>query len=130
MPSRSREKRKFIRVPFMTEVEVRTGSSAIVSSSGINISLGGLRLSTDRPVPPPDSTCDVKIFLRASDEPVVIQAKGKVVRCGPGSLAVEFTELDFDSYHHLRGLIVNNAVDPDRADLEFDAHWGIRKPVP
>jgi hypothetical protein len=130
MPSGSRDKREFIRVPFTTEVQVRTGSGAIESTSGINISLGGLRLSTGRPIPPAESPCDVKIILRASDEPVVIQAKGKVARCGPGSLAVEFTELDFDSYHHLRLLIVNNAADPDRADREFAAHWGIRRPIP
>ncbi len=44
------------------------------------------------------------------------------------SLAVEFTELDPDSYNHLRRLILSNAKDPEKAEQEFESHWGIRRP--
>jgi PilZ domain-containing protein len=121
------EKREFIRVPFATEVEVQAGDRTIGSTSEIDISLNGLRLSTDRDVPPAGTPCWARIVLRAFEERVVIQAKGTVSRTGPGSLAIEFTELDLDSYHHLRQLILNNAADPERADREFAAHWGIRR---
>jgi hypothetical protein len=70
----------------------------------------------------------VRIALGGSENPVIIDAKGKLVRSQEGSMAVEFTELDIDSYHHLQLVIVNNADDPERAEQEFSAHWGIRKP--
>ncbi len=122
------EKREFIRVPFSTEVEIRFGDRSFRSSSGINISLNGLRIATEQPLPDTDSPCSVKILLRAFDHQVAIEALGRAVRAGDGHLAVEFTELDPDSYFHLRQLIVNNADDPARAEEEFDAHWGIRRP--
>jgi hypothetical protein len=123
------EKREFTRVSFATEVEIQAGDRTIGSTSGIDISLSGLRLSTgDRSVPPAGTPCGARIILRAFEERVVIQAKGTVIRTGPGILAIEFTELDLDSYHHLRQLILNNAADPERADREFAAHWGIRRP--
>ena len=122
------EKREFIRVPFATEVEIRFGDQSFRSSSGINISLNGLRVAAERPVPEAEGPCSVKILLKAFDHQVVIEALGRVVRAGMGHLAVEFTELDPDSYFHLRQLIVNNVDDPARAEEEFDAHWGIRRP--
>jgi hypothetical protein len=122
------DKREFIRVPFTTEVEIQAGDRTIGSTSGIDISLSGLRLSTDRAVPPAGTPCEARIILHAFEERVVIQAKGTVIRIGPGWVAVEFTELDLDSYHHLRQLVLNNAADPERADREFAAHWGIRRP--
>ena len=122
------EKREFLRVSFTTEVEVRTDDRTFGSSSGINISLNGLKLATDQPVPEEGSPCSVKIMLRAFEHQVVIETHGRVARSGQGTLAVEFIDLDLDSYHHLRQLIISNADDPGRAEREFDAHWGIRRP--
>jgi hypothetical protein len=51
-----------------------------------------------------------------------------VIRSAPGSLAVSFTELELDSYDHLRRLIMNNTDEPERAEREFLSHWGIRRP--
>ena len=129
MALKPQEKREFIRVPFNTEVEIQAGNRTIRSKSGINISLTGLHAATDQEeVPPAGTSCCAKIILRASETRVVIEAKGTVVRSRPGSLAVEFTELDLDSYNHLRQLIINNADDPGRAEQEFVDHWGIRRP--
>lgn len=124
----TQEKRAFMRVPFTTAVEIRTDDRTIGSTSGINVSLNGLRLATDQAVPAEGSSCTVKIFLRASEHREVIEAEGTVVRSRQGSLAVEFRGLDLDSYHHLRQLIISNTDDPGRAEREFDAHRGIRRP--
>lgn len=128
MAAQSTEKRGFSRVPFNTEVEVRTQGRSIRSKEGINISMSGIRLSTREPIPPADTPCQVTIVLGGSEKHVIIDAKGKMVRAQAGSLAVEFVELDLDSYHHLQQLIVSNAQDHERAEREFSAHWGIRKP--
>jgi hypothetical protein len=128
MASGPNEKRGFIRVPFNTTVEVRVQDRVIQSQEGVNISMSGLRLSTREAIPPAGVPCQVTINLGGSENPIRIEAKGTTVRSHGGGLAVKFIDLDLDSYQHLRQLIVNNAGDPDRAEQEFGAHWGIRKP--
>jgi len=128
MSSQATEKRGFSRVPFNTEVEVRAQGRSIRSQEGINISMSGIRMSTREVVPPEVAPCQVTINLGGQDKPALINAKGKMVRSGAGSLAVEFTQIDPESYHHLQQLIANNANDSKRAEREFSAHWGIRKP--
>jgi hypothetical protein len=128
MTMQPQEKREFLRVPFTTEVEVRTADRTFGSSSGINISLNGLKLATAQPVPEEGSPCSAKIILRAFEHQVIIEAHGRIARSGQGTLAVEFMDLDLDSYLHLRQLIICNADDSGRAEQEFDAHWGIRRP--
>jgi PilZ domain-containing protein len=122
------EKRDFLRIPFETDVEVRWSGGLIKPKSGLNISMSGLGFSTDHRLPALGSACNVNIILTAADTRLVIAAGGNVVRLHQGTVGIEFSELDLDSYHHLRKLIVNNAEDPDRAEQEFEAHWGIRKP--
>lgn len=128
MPNPKAERRGFIRVPFNTGVEVESLGRMIRSQEGINLSMSGIRVSTGEALPPAGAPCRVKIILQASESRLVIEAGGKVVRSGPGSLAAEFMELDPDSYHHLRQIILNNADDPEKAEKEFAAHWGIREP--
>jgi hypothetical protein len=126
MAAKGPEKRGFIRVPFETHAEIKAGNRSIRSRSGLNISMGGVGFSTDQPVPAAGTRVSARIVLAGT--PVVIAAEGIVVRTAPGTLAVEFTEIDLDSYHHLRSLIATNAEDPEQADEEFGSHWGIRRP--
>jgi len=128
MHAKPEEKRGFIRVPFKTDVEVRVQGRSIRSQADLNISMSGICLSTSEAVPPAETPCQVTIILGKSEEPVIIEAKGKTIRSQAGSLAVEFSELELDSYHHLQQLIINNADNPIRAEREFRAHWGIRTP--
>jgi hypothetical protein len=130
MTVRSSDKRGFIRVPFNSEVEVQVLGRTIRSREWIDLSMSGICLATGDEIPAAGSSCKVKIMLQALENGPLIEARGRVVRSEPGSLAIEFSELDLDSYHHLRQLILNNAVDPEQAEKEFTAHWGIREPRP
>jgi hypothetical protein len=121
------ERRDFIRIPFRTETVVRAGNLVVRAMEGIDVSMNGLRISTEDPVPAENTPCEAQIILGSSDmDRVVIRAKGRVVRSMPGSLAIQFTEIDLDSYQHLRKLILINAEDPEKAEQEFISHWGIR----
>ena len=121
------ERRGFIRVPFNTEVVVEGEGRTVRSHEGINLSMSGVRLFTTDTIPPPGSPCQVKIILQASENRLPIEARGMVVRSEPGFLAVQFTELDLDGYHHLRQIILNNTDEPEKAEREFATHWGIRE---
>lgn len=123
------EKRAFVRVPFKISTTVRTSDRTIWSSNTLDISMSGLRLSTTESIPPEGTFCEVEIVLTESPEPVIIEARGSIVRSTPGTLAVHFSEIDVDSYDHLQQLILNNSVDPEKAEQEFHSHQGIRKPV-
>ena len=120
------DRRGFIRVPFRTEVAVRVGDRIIRANTEINVSMGGLHMMSDDALPAPGVPCRVSIMLSSFENKLLIEADGKVIRSEPGSLAVEFTQLDLDSYHHLRQLIINNTDEPEKAEQEFASHWGIR----
>jgi hypothetical protein len=127
MPRKTVDRRSFIRVPFKTAVKIDAGGKLINADGALDISMNGIRVSSADSVP--DTTpCRVTIVLQATPDEVAIRAAGRITRSDEGSLAVEFTELDPDSYNHLRMLILSNARDPEKAEQEFESHWGIRRP--
>jgi hypothetical protein len=106
---------------------VRAGTLIVRAKDGIDVSMNGLRISTEDPVPDENTPCEAQIILGSSDaDRVIIGAKGRVVRSMPGSLAIQFTEIDLDSYQHLRQLILINAEEPEQAEQELISHRGIR----
>ena len=130
MTEQPEEKRAFIRVPFKTDTAVRTRDRTIWSSNTLDISMNGIRVATSEPVPAEGTLCEIEIVLAETPEPVIIEARGSLVRSEAGTLAVHFSEIDIDSYDHLQQLILNNATDPEQAEREFRGHWGIRKTAP
>lgn len=129
MENHHQNRRGFTRIPFHTEVEVRAGNSIARSKNGFDVSMSGLSLaveSLDAAAFAPGVPCEIRILLSASAEQVTIEARGVVIRSAPGSLAVEFNELDLDSFQHLRLLILNNTAEPEKAEREFASHWGIK----
>jgi hypothetical protein len=122
------ERREFIRVPFRTSLAVRTQDRTIWSTNSLDISMTGLRASTQAAPPEEGTTCEVEIVLSEAEPPVIIEARGAIVRSAPGTIAVHFTEIDLDSFGHLRQVVLNNTGDPDQAEEELRSHWGIRKP--
>jgi hypothetical protein len=122
------DRRSFIRVPFKTDVEIDAGGGIIRSDSKINISMSGLHVPVSGPLPGAETTCRVSIILQPFESRISIEATGEVVRSAPGSLSIHFSELDPESYCHLRQLILNNTDFPEKAEQEFISHWGIKRP--
>jgi hypothetical protein len=125
------ERRGFVRVPFNTVVEIAAGDWSLQAKNGIDISMSGLHITglarTDTGKPLPGTSCRVSIRLQAAGNRALIEADGRVLRSGPGELAVEFIEIELDGYHHLRQLILNNTDDPDQAEQQFNEHRGIKR---
>jgi hypothetical protein len=126
MASGTSERREFIRIPFDMDVKIEVGGKILLVNKGVNISLRGLHLAAVDAKLTPGALCSVVIMLNTVDRGPILEAEGKVIRSEPGSLAIEFTELDLDSYHHLRQLVLLNTAEPEKAEQEFIAHWGIR----
>ncbi len=123
------DRRGFSRIPFTAEVAIQAGTAEIRAVTNISVSMSGLRIPYQGPLPEAGTACRATIVLQAFDHRLPIEASGRILKSEPGSVAVEFLELDLDSYNHLRQLILNNTDEPEKAEREFLSHWGIRRPV-
>lgn len=65
--------------------------------------------------------CDVLLRLTGSTSDLVLNMKGEVVRVESDGVALLFSEVDLDSYHHLRNIVYYNAENPEEAAEEFMA---------
>jgi hypothetical protein len=127
MPPKPADRRSFTRIPFRTAVRIDAGGKIIRADGEFDISMGGIRVPYAGSLP--DGTrCRITVVLQEAPAEVAIRAAGRITRTDEANLAVEFTELDPDSYSHLRKLILSNIKDPEKAEQEFQSHWGIKRP--
>jgi hypothetical protein len=83
-----------------------------------DISLKGMFIKTDQ-VLEIGMPCDLKLILSGASTNLSIAVKGEITRQGDGGLGVSFSEIDLDSYWHLKNLLLYNARDPDAIEGEF-----------
>ena len=119
-------KRGFTRVETHVEAEVCVESGAPVPCRVDNLSLNGVMLSGGHGFAE-GSVCSVHLVLSGAEPSIEIVAKGLVIRVRPDRTAIEFREIDGDSYTHLRNLVLANADDAESVEEEFDASVGIKK---
>lgn len=123
-PNDPADRRKHIRVDFDSSVEVRSADRTLIAGKPFSISLGGVGVIGQNPMPV-GTDCHVTIYFNGASSDLCIQAEGSVVRSGPlddngiGSMGVEFTSIDEDGYFHLKNLILYNSDDPDSVEAEF-----------
>ena len=111
------ERRKFRRVPFEVTAAVQTG---MVNISGVvhNLSMSGMFLATAKTVEG-DNPLDISIMLSGASSMLSLRLKGRLVRQTEDGIAVEFQEMDLDSFIHLRNIVAQNSSDPDAVYEEY-----------
>ena len=105
------EKRKHKRVPFQAEAVVRD-RDLTVSGKIENLSMKGLFLkaaAADVGTGP----LEVTILLSGSSSKLSIELTGKVVRKTENGMALQFLEMDLDSFIHLKNVVLYNSEDAD-----------------
>jgi hypothetical protein len=112
------EKRNTIRVPFHVRSIVKHKDRSI-DGDVVNLSTGGMLLNTEETIPV-DEPVHVSIYLYGSSSHLALEISGKVVRGSAKGLAIKFTELDLDSFIHLRNIISRNAFDEEKIMKEFE----------
>ncbi len=118
-------RREFSRVPVHLRADVTLDGGVRLEGTMENLSLkGGFLRTTGQAA---DGTpCDVRLHLEGTE--VEVHAQGKVVRPGPGGVAIQFMEIvGIDSLEHLRNLILFNTHDPDQVEQEFHDHLGLKR---
>jgi hypothetical protein len=112
---RRNDRREKIRVGFKTRIVIETGSSRVqTEGSSKDLSLSGIFVNTNERIPT-GTSCQVKILVLATTDPLVIQMDGRIVRSVPSGFAISFSSMDIDSYTHLKNVIRYNAENPDGA---------------
>lgn len=81
-----------------------------------NLSTNGMFMNTSESIPV-DTPVEVSIYLSGSTSELSLKISGIVIRKEPSGIAVNFQEIEFDSFLHLRNII------------EFNKHSSYDDPV-
>lgn len=119
------EKRAFSRVPFKTDAVVRF-QNEVIAGEVENLSLAGAFIKTSAVVPLGE-VVDIRIFLAGTSSELSLNVKGDVVRHDSQGMAVRFTEMDLDSFVHLRNIVAYNSTDIVLVEKEFEKFLRGRK---
>ncbi len=111
------EKRNTIRVPFRVRSVIKHGE-AVIEGDVIDLSTGGMLFKTDGDMPIGE-VVQVSLFLYGTSSNLSLNISGRVVRKSDTGTAIKFTELDLDSFIHLRNIVSRNAFDEQKIIKEF-----------
>lgn len=112
------EKRNTIRVPFHVR-SVITSGDIVVEGDVIDLSTGGMLFQTAQKIPL-DEIVQISLFLYGTSSNLSLNISGRVVRSTDAGTAIRFTELDLDSFIHLRNIVSRNAFDEEKIIREFE----------
>ena len=122
------EERLYRRIPIAYQVKVIADDRIIVYSKAVNLSLGGILVSGQDPLPV-GSHCGVAILLVDGEPGRRVVARGTVVRTDQQGMAVAFSRaLDRESEESLRWLIRSLSPGAEEA-LPAQPRKGIETPV-
>ena len=110
--------RRRTRVAFNTLVTINSAEGALVDLSSRDISLKGVFVLT-KTLWPVDTPVDIKILLTGSTSKLLLSMKGIIKRREPDGMGVDFTEVDIDSFAHLRNIVSYNTGDTEVVDEEI-----------
>jgi len=118
-------RREFIRVAAHFEAVLRSVRKAVTGGPIHDVSIKGFSCRCQKPFPV-GTDCHVTLLLGEPEDSVGVNARARVVRASHDLMAVEFTEMDPASYHHLRNLVLHHAADSDQAEGEIKSHLGLK----
>lgn len=107
------ERRKNTRVLFHTTASVCFDGEICEQLTIRNLSLKGMYIDgiTNHSA---GERCEIQLFLSGAGSELKLSMKGEVVRVDTGGMVVHFSELDIDTFFHLKNIIYYNAADPDQ----------------
>ncbi|MBT6716248.1 MAG: PilZ domain-containing protein [Nitrospina sp.] len=125
--SGNEEHREFTRVPIKVWVEVRAGERVIKTHETHDLSMRGISLQQQGDPLALGTECEVSVFLEGVEPLIHVDMKGKVGRSTDKELAVEFKEIDLESYEHLTNLVRYNSQNAEAVDKELGEHTGLKR---
>jgi tRNA 2-thiocytidine biosynthesis protein TtcA len=114
----SENQRKRTRVQFKTTVNLTAPGIDLRGLDSRDLSLKGIFVETDHKVDV-GADVDVTLELSGTSSLMTLEMKGRVARQDHDGLGLDFIEVDLDSFHHLRNIVLYNAGDPKEVDTEL-----------
>ena len=111
------EKRNTVRVPFHVRSVIKYADK-IIEGEVVNLSTGGMLFGAKDAIPAGE-TVTISIFLYGSSSHLTLNITGTVVRQTKESIAIKFTELDLDSFIHLKNIVSHNMMNDEKAVKDF-----------
>ena len=112
------EERHNMRVPFHVKATVKF-KDAIIEGDIENLSMNGLLMKSSVKIDE-ESVCRVTVFLSGASSELTLDLSGKVVRSDEKGIAINFIEMDLDSFIHLKNIIAFNQIDTQKIISEFE----------
>lgn len=119
------KQREFTRVSTKFNVIVTADGKSFQSARTRDLSIKGVSILTEILIPV-GSDCRVAIQLGSPDSGIQVRAQGTVVRRTTDGLAIQFKEIDVDSYNHLRNMVLLNSKDEEKMEEEIHDHVGLK----
>ncbi len=113
-----KERRKNTRVPFQTTADLVFSDRRYSQCATENLSIKGISVLGISGHTLGD-ICDVSLALSGSTSHLRLAMKGKIVRVDANGIALHFTEIDLDSFYHLKNIIYYNSENPDTIEQEL-----------
>ncbi len=113
------ERRRNLRVPFVTQVKIEPldGSGVVITETSKDISMQGIYCFTENPLPK-GTRCLIEIMLTGTSSELKLKIEGHVIRSDSQGMALYFDVLELDSFIHLKNILYYNSGDPERIDRE------------
>ncbi|PID77941.1 MAG: hypothetical protein CSB21_03120 [Deltaproteobacteria bacterium] len=104
----SDERRQFLRVDFTAHIILKTSSKSYeLEGNSRDISQKGIYINSSVDIPV-GTLCDLVVILTGSKPPVTLNITGSVVRNKDDGIAIEFKEMNLESYTHLKNIVKYN----------------------
>jgi len=110
----SKERRSRTRIPIEFEITISAGGHNIKVKSW-DLSLRGMKCKSDSKLKQ-DTPCEITIVLSPE---ITINIKGEILRTTEDYTAVFFSDIEEESFHHLKSLIQYNTNQPDAIEDEL-----------
>ena len=124
------DSREFTRIPLKVKALIKSGDKVVHSGETHDLSMKGLFFQTNEKMPI-GTECDVTLILGDLETPLQLKLKGRVQRVSGVGVGLKFTEIDLESYPHLKNLVMLNSpgLDMEKVEKEIRGHIGLRKRI-
>ena len=107
------EKRKNTRVPFHSTISVRFPDQTFDHCETQDLSLKGVFVKGVTGPRAEGDQCELSLHLSGATSDLSLHMRGEVVRTRKDGVGLHFSEIDLDSFYHLKNIIYYNSDDPD-----------------
>ncbi len=106
------EQRGRIRAKYDTSIKIITSNKTITSDHTRDISLNGISVITTEKLPL-GTQCELELTLNSQVANLTLKLRGDVVREMEDGFAINFNEMDIETYQHLKNIVLYNTEDPE-----------------